>query len=214
MRIIRASDCRSTAWKNGGGSTTEIAVAPSGASLDNFDWRISMARVASDGPFSEFAGIDRTLAVVAGSKLALTIGDAAPIVLDSDSSPISFAGDTPTSARLTAGAITDLNVMTRRGRFAHRLLRIREPQRCGFDDGDVALAVACSGTLELSFLQDSMNLTEGDAALLTRTGDAAFWIAPTPTAKCYLVLLRECRSQAGSGYPAARASVSHRSIRS
>ena len=34
-----------------------------------------MARVASDGPFSEFPGIDRTLAVVKGSGLVLTIGD-------------------------------------------------------------------------------------------------------------------------------------------
>src|SRR5215467_2608211 len=96
VRIVRASECRTTAWKNGGGSTTEIAVAPPGASLDHFDWRVSMARVASDGPFSEFSGIDRTLAVVAGGGLFLTIGEAAPIVLDCNSDPISFAGDTPT----------------------------------------------------------------------------------------------------------------------
>ena len=65
MKIIRARDCRTTPWKNGGGSTTEIAVEPSGASLDTFAWRISVARVAADGPFSEFPGIDRTLAVLA-----------------------------------------------------------------------------------------------------------------------------------------------------
>ena len=76
MRIIRASDCKTTPWKNGGGSTTEIAIGPAGASLEDFDWRISMARVASDGPFSDFPGIDRTLAVIKGSGLVLTIGDA------------------------------------------------------------------------------------------------------------------------------------------
>ncbi|WP_426435393.1 HutD/Ves family protein [Bradyrhizobium genosp. P] len=197
MRIIRASDCRTTAWKNGGGSTTEIAVGPSGASLDHFDWRVSMARVASDGPFSEFAGIDRTLAVVTGGGLLLSIGDAAPITLDQDSDPISFAGDMPTSARLAAGAITDLNVMTRRGRFAHRLFRVREPHHCEFGDSDMALAVACSGTLELTFLKDSVTLTAGDAAVLSCAGDAAILIAPKPPADCYVVLLRECRSQAG-----------------
>ena len=197
MKIVRASECRTTAWKNGGGSTTEIAVAPPHASLDSFDWRVSMARVASDGPFSEFAGIDRTLAVVTGGGLLLTIGEAAPIVLDRNSDPISFAGDTPTSARLAADAITDLNVMTRRGRFAHRLLRIREPRRCDFDNNDVALVVACSGKLELTFLQERLLLAEGDAAILTRTGDAAFGIAPNPPADGYVVLLRECRAQAG-----------------
>lgn len=197
MKIIRASDCRTTAWKNGGGSTTEIAVAPPDASLENFDWRVSMARVASNGPFSEFSGIDRTLAVVTGSGLSLTIGDAAPIMLDRDSDPISFAGDTPTSARLAAGAITDLNVMIRRGRFTHQLLRMREPRHCEFDDSDIALVVAGSGTLELTYLQDSVTLTEGDAAVLTRTDDATFWIAPKPPANCYVVLLRDCRVQSG-----------------
>jgi environmental stress-induced protein Ves len=197
VKIIRASECRTTAWKNGGGSTTEIAVAPTGASLDHFDWRVSMARIASDGPFSEFFGIDRTLAVVAGGGLFLTIGEAAPIVLDCNSDPISFAGDTPTSARLAADAITDLNVMIRRGRFAHRLLRIQEPRRYDFGNHDMALVVACSGKLELTFLQESTLLGEGDAAILTRAGDAAFGIAPNPLTNGYVVLLRECRDQAG-----------------
>ena len=213
MKIIRTSECRTTAWKNGGGSTTEIAVAPPGASLDHFDWRVSMACVASDGPFSEFAGIDRTLAVVTGGGLSLTIGDAAPIVLDRNSDPISFAGDMPTSAVLAAGAVTDLNVMTRRGQFAHRLLRVREQRLCNFDDNDMALVVACSGKLELTFLQERVLLAEGDAAILMRIGDAAFEIAPNLPADGYVVLLRECRIQAGCGYPAARASASQRNIR-
>jgi environmental stress-induced protein Ves len=45
-------------WKNGGGETTEIAVFPDGAGLSDFDWRVSMARVDGDGPFSSFPGIE------------------------------------------------------------------------------------------------------------------------------------------------------------
>ena len=48
-------------WKNGGGCTTEIAIAPPGASLDAFEWRISLATIAASGPFSAFPGVDRTL---------------------------------------------------------------------------------------------------------------------------------------------------------
>jgi environmental stress-induced protein Ves len=132
LKIVRASDCLTTPWKNGGGSTTEIAAAPEGASLDIFGWRISMAQVASDGPFSDFFGIDRTLAVIKGSGLVLMIGDNAPITVEPGSDPIRFPGDIPTSARLVAGEIADLNVMTRRGRFSHRLLRVREPTSCDF----------------------------------------------------------------------------------
>lgn len=197
MKIIRAVDCLTTPWKNGGGSTTEIAVEPSGASLDGFDWRISMARVASDGPFSEFAGIDRTLAIVEGDGMALTIGGAAPVALDCNSEPIRFAGDTPTSARLTAGEIIDLNVMTRRGRFEHRLQRLCEPMRCDFDDHDTAVVIAHSGNVELTSPSNKADLAQGDAAMLTRADDASFRIAPAVSGRCYLVLLRECRDHAG-----------------
>ena len=149
MRIIRASrDRKTTPWKNGGGSTTEIAIGPPGASLESFDWRVSLALVASDGPFSAFAGIDRTLAVIRGNGLVLTIGDSAPVTLSSGAEPVDFSGDIPTSARLTAGEITDLNVMTRRGRFTHRLLHasIRPATSCDFGDDDIAIVLSLDGT--------------------------------------------------------------------
>ena len=197
MKIVRASHCRTTPWKNGGGSTTEIAVEPFGATLDNFDWRISMARVASDGPFSEFAGIDRTLSIVKGNGLVLTVGDAAPVVLDRSSEPIRFPGDRPTSARLLAGEIIDLNVMTRRGRFEHRLQRLRAPAQCEFDGHDIAVVVACSSDVTLTLWDNVIRLANGDAAILERAGDASFGVASVTEADCHLVLLRECRDQAG-----------------
>ncbi|MCK1744482.1 HutD family protein [Bradyrhizobium sp. 139] len=198
MKIIRAADCRTTPWKNGGGETTEIAVAPDNASLDDFDWRISMARVASDGPFSEFAGIDRSLAVTTGRGLALTIGDAADVELDGTSEPVRFAGDTPTSARLLAGPITDLNVMTRRGRFDHRLQRLTAATKCDFGDHDIAAIVAATGEVSLFAQQGAVTLMRGDAAVLTSAADDPCRIEPTPASACYLVLLRKIRGQAGS----------------
>jgi environmental stress-induced protein Ves len=197
VKVVRASECRTTPWKNGGGSTTEIAVAPSGASLDDFDWRVSMARVACDGPFSEFAGIDRTLAIVKGGGLTLAIGGAVPVMLDGNSEPIRFPGDMPTSARLLAGEIIDLNVMTRRERFEHRLRRILVPARCDFEGYDIALAVAYGDAVELSSPHEKIALAEGDTAILMSTDDGPFTIAPTGSADCYLVLLRPWRNHAG-----------------
>ena len=120
-RLLRNSDHRRMPWKNGGGETVEVIVHPQGASLSDFCWRVSMASVASDGPFSVFPGIDRTLAVLEGDGMALSIAGLGERVLTPGSPPLAFPADAPTTARLTAGPITDLNVMTRRGAFSHTL---------------------------------------------------------------------------------------------
>ncbi|WP_332694812.1 HutD/Ves family protein [Bosea sp. (in: a-proteobacteria)] len=127
MRIIRAADCLVMPWKNGGGSTTEIAVHPEGASLDEFDWRVSMARVESDGPFSLFSGIDRTLSVLSGNGIALAFGSGSTVTLRRGSPPHAFAGDAAVVGQLIDGPITDLNVMTRQGRVRHRVRRLSGP---------------------------------------------------------------------------------------
>jgi environmental stress-induced protein Ves len=123
MRILRRENYRLTRWKNGGGETAEIAVSPDNSGLDDFDWRISMATVASDGPFSAFPGVDRTLSVLEGAGIVLEVEGNAPATLTPGSQPFSFAAGAAAGARLLDGTITDLNVMTRRGRFVHRVER-------------------------------------------------------------------------------------------
>jgi len=121
-RLLPNADHRRMPWKNGGGETVEVIVHPEGAGLSDFGWRVSMATVASDGPFSVFPGIDRTLAVLSGDGMELSIEGLGERLLTPQSSPLAFPADAPTSARLTGGPITDLNVMTRRGAFRHRLV--------------------------------------------------------------------------------------------
>src|SRR6202035_80492 len=133
---------------------------------------------------------DRTLAVVKGEGLVLTIGQHTPLTLARGSEPISFPGDVTTSARLTAGEITDLNVMTRRGRFGHRMQRIDEPIACDFDGPDIALVLSLNGKASLASERAAATLDHGDAViLLSRNG--SFWIAPLGASDVYLVLLRE-----------------------
>ncbi|MDH7809859.1 MULTISPECIES: HutD family protein [Rhizobium/Agrobacterium group] len=124
MRLLRASEYKTMPWKNGGGVTVEIAIHPPGASVDAFDWRVSMATVAQDGPFSSFPGIDRTLAIIEGNGMALAISGHEPVALTTESTPLPFAADVPVDATLMDGAIVDLNVMTRRSSFAHSVQRL------------------------------------------------------------------------------------------
>ena len=88
--------------------------------MENFLWRVSMARVERDGAFSVFPGIDRTLCLLEGAGLTLNFGAGqAEQHVDMHSAPLRFAADIPVTASLTNGAILDLNVMTRRGQFDH-----------------------------------------------------------------------------------------------
>lgn len=113
MRLLRAADRLATPWKNGGGVTREVAAWPPGAGMDAFDWRVSLADVAVDGPFSAFPGVDRVLTVIAGQGLILEVeGRATPL---ETGAPFAFPGEAAVAARLTAGPIRDLNVMVRRG---------------------------------------------------------------------------------------------------
>ncbi|WP_188356039.1 HutD family protein [Rhizobium rhizogenes] len=124
MKILRAADYKSMPWKNGGGVTVEIAVHPPTASMDEFDWRISMATVAQDGPFSIFSGIDRTLAIIEGNGMALAIAGHDPSPLTTGSAPLPFPADVPVDATLMDGAIVDLNIMTRRSSLKHNVQRL------------------------------------------------------------------------------------------
>ncbi|WP_192182706.1 HutD/Ves family protein [Mesorhizobium amorphae] len=143
MRILRAADYRVMPWKNGGGTTTEIAVSPEGAGLDDFDWRVSMARVEAGGTFSSFAGVDRTLAVLGGEGITLDIAGWAPQKLTSASAPFSFPADVATGAELIAGPITDLNVMTRRARMTHAVERLLISAPTDVPPADDATLVLC-----------------------------------------------------------------------
>jgi uncharacterized protein len=117
MRILRADDYRVMPWKNGKGATREIAVHPEGATLDDFLWRISLAQVDATGSFSTFPGCDRTLCLVRGGPLHLSIEKSAPVRLARDSAPFQFAADVAADVTALDAPVVDFNVMVRRGRY-------------------------------------------------------------------------------------------------
>ncbi|MCB5203199.1 HutD family protein [Neorhizobium sp. T786] len=165
MRVMRAADYKRMPWKNGGGETVEIAVFPPQASLDDFGWRISMATVATDGPFSAFSGIDRTLSILDGAGMVLSIAERSPVVLDAVSAPHAFPADVETSARLIDGPITDLNVMTRRGMFRHTVERRTGPGSIT-GDGTVRLILCGAGELTAESGSRAVKLEPLDVLLL------------------------------------------------
>jgi environmental stress-induced protein Ves len=139
VRHLRFDDYRVTPWKNGNGVTREIASAAvsvgsalvGSASVGSAligsgtppDWRISMATVTEDAPFSSFPGVVRTLGVVEGAGIELTVEGHSRLIGVGDE-PAVFAGDVPTSARPLDGPVLDLNLMVNPSRTMGRMLPI------------------------------------------------------------------------------------------
>ncbi len=165
--LIPFAGLESAPWKNGGGSTTELAIAPPGASLDKFDWRISLATISADGPFSLFGGVDRSLALVNGPGVYLQIDEDGRFALSEDEPLIEFAGESHVIATLAGGPSTDFNVMTRRDRCHHKLgRRVLEGTSEFAPRGDVSILFLAEGD-SLSVCSDSerIGLVRYDAVI-------------------------------------------------
>lgn len=74
MRLTRipAEAQPTLAWRNGGGLTRQIVRV---GAEDGYAWRASLARVDASGPFSEFPGYRRAIALIEGGPLRLCFPD-------------------------------------------------------------------------------------------------------------------------------------------
>ncbi|NQV99279.1 MAG: HutD family protein [Rhodospirillales bacterium] len=108
MRHLRASTYTAMAWKNGGGHTREIATCSDSAGLL---WRLSLADVTADGPYSRFPGMRRILTVTtgAGTRLMDTRSGNSQTALPLR--PASFDGDQAIRGELINGPVQNFNVI-------------------------------------------------------------------------------------------------------
>ena len=83
-------------WRNGGGVTRTIAAS---ADPCGILWRVSVADIVQDGPFSIFQGIDRTALLIGGQRLSLR-EDGLQIQLQADGEAAQFPGEALLQAKL------------------------------------------------------------------------------------------------------------------
>ena len=131
-------------WRNGLGSTVEIMKRTIPDSED-FVWRISMADVVTDGPFSCFNNSDRTLLLLNGNGMTLDIkkeqtNSTETISLSDPLQGARFRGDDPTIATLHNGPITDFNIMTHRDHCDAEVV-------CGHEPEESNIAINCDEAL-------------------------------------------------------------------
>jgi len=144
-------------WKNGAGVTQEVLSEPADAGVGDFGWRLSLAELTRSGPFSTFPGVDRTIVLLEGTSVTVTIGGVAQALRRWE--PLQFSGDCPASARVAEGPTRDLNVMTRRSRFTARtqVNRVEGHTPLRIHRREVVVLVVLAGPLTVRGTNDDEN---------------------------------------------------------
>ncbi len=163
---IHLADVAATRWRNGGGLTRELAAWPA---QGDWQWRMSVAEVGADGPFSRFDGVTRWFAVLQGPGVTLTVrtpGDsgahgATEHRLTRADAALCFDGAAATHCSLIDGATQDFNLMVRDSCLPARMQRVQ----------GVSQQLAPAGkTIAVYAVDAGVNLSLNDEALFVPTG--------------------------------------------
>jgi environmental stress-induced protein Ves len=147
--VVSPDQFRMVAWKNGKGKTRELMCEPHGC--DDFDWRLSMAPVNSNGAFSNFTNYHRTLILVDGNGLTLNHSSGQRDELSRRFDMAQFDGAWKTDAKLHNGDILDFNVMARQGRCCALVTVLKDKKQHKLQvEADQLLVYSLDGDIAIS----------------------------------------------------------------
>lgn len=157
MIIRRSSEHIAMPWANGRGTSYEIA---SDRHEDGeWTWRLAMAPVNEDGPFSRIECVNRSLAVVDGAGMLLSVDrkklQCSPMQV------VRFRGDAVTEATLIDGPIMDINLMVRRKKADGEMSIATDP---GVLSG-ASIVVALAGGAQVKRTDSILELERHDSIL-------------------------------------------------
>jgi hypothetical protein len=161
--VLTWDELEAVPWRNGGGSTRGLAACPAEAGMADFDWRVSIADVAADGPFSAFPGVARVIMLIDGPEMVLTVDGRTHRLGPRDA--LAFPGAAETSCRVPSGPTRDLNLMTRIGRAEGTLRAVAVAGRheAPAAAGETLLLVALAPGLSLDEPQGPADATAARA---------------------------------------------------
>lgn len=148
MEIIRYAELAEIPWSNGLGVTREVARNDGGPGSAAFVWRISIARIDGNAPFSALPGVDRSLMALGEDGVTLVVGNADPRHLALHEI-IRFKGEDDVRPVGITGPSLDLNLMTRRDLASGTmsLCTVTRETALSIPPGETAAAVLLDGAL-------------------------------------------------------------------
>ncbi|MFC3716977.1 HutD family protein [Luteimonas soli] len=176
-RVIAANEYRRERWRNGLGWTREIhAHRPDPAG--DWAWRLSIAEIERDAPFSAFPGVDRELVLLRGNGLRLRFDDGESHLLEPPHDRLRFAGERPLTGELVDGPTHDFNLMWRRDAVTAELLH--RPLV-----GPMVFFAEPGTTWALHLLAGEARFDVASGLPLMQAGDTALLVEPERT-RCLL----------------------------
>lgn len=181
LQVLPAEQYHRTPWKNGGGWTREIVRMPrhgDHGSHGGWDWRLSIAEIERDGPFSLFPGVERELVLLTGNGMHLCFDDdGSRHLLEPPHASLRFSGERPMRAELVDGPTTDFNMMWRREAVTAQLWHrpLVGTTALFVEPGQHWVLYQLAGHAQLRNGEGSdagLPLTQTDTALVRAPGDA------------------------------------------
>ena len=189
-RRLRVADIAATPWRNGGGVTRQIATGGlTGVSAEEdttWGWRVSLAEVVAEGPFSIFPETDRLIAVIEGAGMDLQAADGTSLALP-PFQPVRFAGEVPYFGRLSDGPVRDLNVMVRRGHYDGNMEIRQGPCRveAASEPGGALLLLNLTGACRLHLAKSGTDdLAEAEVLIHEGSGSVRLRLEPCAPRPC------------------------------
>ena len=156
VSVARFAQIEPVLWKNGLGKTTQLAVHPQGSGSDDFEWRVSIARLDASAPFSRFDGVDRCLAVLQG-EMSLR-GLPGVESMTPRSTPLHFSGTEAVEGQVIRGPVLDLNVMYKAKGWYATMRRVRWPSVTAVTLSDSQLLCSLSDRIDITVTGEKMQL--------------------------------------------------------
>lgn len=151
MRRRTLRDAVVMPWRNGRGTTLELVSDAEEGSTGAWTWRLSIADVASSGPFSRFEGCDRHIAVVSRQGAMRLAIDGTVVEVPREGPMLAFPGEAEVEGLLERDddgrerPLRDANVMVRRDRWRARCRVVAIDAEGERFEGDLVLVHVLAG---------------------------------------------------------------------